>query len=294
MTTLDVTSLGAKGLGTGDDTAAIQAAITMAKPGDTVHVPVGIYMINALQGNDNYAAGGVFLKSNLNMELASGAVLKAIPNASTHSTVVTVRACENVKITGPGSIVGDRDKHLDQTAGPGQWGFGLSIWGNSKNIVVTNLTIAKCWGDGLTVIDGSNLNISRVTFDKCRRQNMSIIAGDSIRITNCTFRNAQYSALDLEADLANQTISNVLIRDCSFFNSGGPAHIGVGSPVGTYRNITIKNCRFDRKMQPIFAHDKGGNTGTPWYAFLANRVLHQGLRMPSYRFWGYPTEWSCT
>jgi polygalacturonase len=294
MTILNVTTYGAKGDGVTDDTAAIQAAVNALNPGDTVEVPAGTFMVNALQGNDNFASGGIFLKSNMTLALSSEAILQVIPNSSDHYAVVTVKGCENVNVVGPGLIVGDRDKHLNQAAGAGQWGFGISIWNNCKNIVVQNLTITKCWGDGLTIIDASNVVIDHVVTDSCRRQNMSIISGDSIKITNCTFNNAEFSGLDLEADLATQTISNVLINNCSFSGTvEGPAHIGVGSSVGAYKNIVIENCQFDLKMQPIFAHDNAGNTGTPWWAFLLNRIFYEGLHASSYRFAGYPTSWSC-
>lgn len=64
--TLDVTRFGAKGDGESDDTHFIQAAI-MACPADSrVLIPAGTYRITSL-----------FLKSNLKLELAKGAELKA-------------------------------------------------------------------------------------------------------------------------------------------------------------------------------------------------------------------------
>ena len=64
--TLNVKDFGALGNGEHDDTCAIQAAI-MACPSDSrVLVPEGVYKITS-----------IFLKSNLTLELAKGAVLSA-------------------------------------------------------------------------------------------------------------------------------------------------------------------------------------------------------------------------
>lgn len=64
--TLNVKDFGAKGDGVQDDTLFIQAAILSCPPESRVLIPDGIYKITSL-----------FLKSNLRLELAKGAVLSA-------------------------------------------------------------------------------------------------------------------------------------------------------------------------------------------------------------------------
>jgi len=67
--TLDVKEFGAKGDGETNDTVAVQAAIFACPPKSRVYVPAGTYRLTHL-----------FLKSHLRLELAEGAVLKAIPD----------------------------------------------------------------------------------------------------------------------------------------------------------------------------------------------------------------------
>lgn len=295
MSNLLITAYGAKGDGATDSTAAIQAAITAAQPGDTVVVPAGVFMINSQIGGDNFASGGVFLKSDINLSLAaSGSILRMIPTTADHGNVLTAKACHNLTISGPGLVQGDRRTHVETPKS--QFCFGLSIWGGCENITVRGPTFMEIWGDGLTVIGSKNTLIDHCTFDSCRRQNASIIDCNGLTWTNNLSKNAEYSGLDLEAD-ANNTIQNVLIQYNNFVasNAGniGGVHLGVGS-AGTsiYKNIKIADCQFDLRQQPIFVHDNGGNTGTPWWAFLYNRIFYQGLHLPTYRFVGYPTSWS--
>jgi len=64
--TLNVREFGAYGDGVHDDTNAIQCAIMSCPPDSRVLVPAGEYKISS-----------IFLKSNLTLELAKGAVLSA-------------------------------------------------------------------------------------------------------------------------------------------------------------------------------------------------------------------------
>lgn len=64
--TLNVKEFGAKGDGSSDDTCFIQAAIMACPLGGRVYLPEGTYRVTSL-----------FLKSNLNIEIGKGAIVKA-------------------------------------------------------------------------------------------------------------------------------------------------------------------------------------------------------------------------
>ena len=122
--TLNVREFGAYGDGEHDDTNAIQCAIMAAPKDSRVLVPEGVYKISS-----------IFLKDNLNLELAKGAVLSAFTerdkfpilpgqietydekdyyNLGTwegnpldmFSAIVCGINCSNVTITGEGTIDG--------------------------------------------------------------------------------------------------------------------------------------------------------------------------------------------
>lgn len=125
--TLNVKDFGAAGDGKTDDTAFIQAAIMTAPKNSRVYIPKGVYRIT-----------GLFLKSDLLLDIGQGAVLLAIPDKSKlpilpgriesydekseylpaswegnplscYTSVITGMNCDNVVICGAGTIDGGAD-----------------------------------------------------------------------------------------------------------------------------------------------------------------------------------------
>jgi len=301
MTILNIAQFGAKGDGLTDSTAAIQTAIDAAGSGDTVWVPPGTFMINALP-NVVHSSGGVLLKSNMTLQLESGATIKAIPNSSLHYSIINVIG-ENISILGASSasskIMGDRDQHPNPP-GPetSQWGFGIQIGDLSraqktKNVTIKNITAGKCYGDGIGVNGPtSGLVMNGVACDSNYRQGCSMCDIEDATVVYCAFTNNRLTGLDLEPFLAEQQITGVTVDHCEFDgNLGGD--IGVGSSVGTFRNIKLlPTNQFRLKVQPIFVSQNAGSAGTPAWAFLLNRMFYEGMHADWYRFWGYPTNWS--
>ncbi len=107
-----ITDFGAKGDGTTLNTLSIQNAIdACAKTGGKVIVPPG-----------NYLTGALFFKSNVNLEIMTGAVLQGSENfdhyppvegryggieRSIHSSLITGHNLENISITGRGTLNGN-------------------------------------------------------------------------------------------------------------------------------------------------------------------------------------------
>jgi uncharacterized repeat protein (TIGR02543 family) len=213
---LDVKSKGAKGDGVTDDTAALQAAVDqVAGTGGTVFVPDGTYLINAITH--------LKLKSNMNLSLSAGAVLKAIPNSSDNYAVVQLTGISNVTITG-GTVQGERDQHMGTT---GQWGHAFSVLG-SDHVTITGTTSRDCWGDGFYIgangtAQCTNIQLTNLTGDNNRRDGLSIIHADNVVVDNCVFKNSHGQAPEAGIDIepnANNTVNNVTIKNSDILNNG--------------------------------------------------------------------------
>jgi polygalacturonase len=259
----------------------IQSLIDQANPGDTVFIPPGEYAVDT--------NAPLTLKSDITLDLW-GVTLSAVPNNKNWYRIVEVYGCSNVTIRG-GNIKGERDTHL----GPTNWeigggGAGINIAGDSRLITVDGTHISNVFADGILVLHGHDIVIENVVCDRNRRQGMSVINCVGIHVHDSQFSNNGGTppgcGIDLECDLESEHIANVMIERCRFFGNEGSS-IAFGSP-GTYSNCTVKNNSFDMKTQPIWAGGNAAPLGTPWYAFILNRLFGS---LPGYRWWGYPTEW---
>lgn len=258
----------------------IQDLIDKAKPGDTVVVPPGQYDVDSVNAP-------VTLRSGITLDL-TGVTLKALPNGESNYRVVKIYGVNNVTIRN-GSVIGERDAHFNQSGG---WGHGIDIREGSTNIKVLGTRISRCFGDGLYISTASGVEIVDVVSDGNRRQGMSVIDVNVLRVSRSTFCNTGGAppgdGIDLECDFHTQSIKNVLIERCRFFNNEGSC-IGVNGHPGTYANIRIPpGNSFDMTSQPIWVAG-GLHLGTSWWAFVLNRALG-GL--PQYRWWGYRTDWA--
>ena len=84
---VNVRQNGAKGDGSTDDTAALQAAFDkVAGSGGTVFVPDGIYMVDAVSERR------LKIRNDTTLKLSPGATIKAIPNGPKDYALLTVPA----------------------------------------------------------------------------------------------------------------------------------------------------------------------------------------------------------
>lgn len=248
----NVTSYGANGGDQSDDTAAINSAITAAynKGGGTVYIPNGTYMVNP--------DTSVSLKSNVNLLLADGATLKALPTANGNYRIVKIVAASNVSVTG-GNIVGERNQHLGTN---GEWGMGISVLG-SNNIHIYNISISDCWGDGIYVAGSSvqnysqNVLIENFNITNNRRDGISIISAKDLTIKNGTTSYSSgtnpQSGIILEPNVPTEFMQNILITNVYSHHNGLNWQAwycyGIGVAFGHYENntnpysVTITNSR---------------------------------------------------
>ncbi len=231
-----VTEYGATGDGVSISTSAINNAITACSlaGGGVVVIPEGVFM-----------TGAIHLKSNVNLRISTGAVLKFSRNQEDYLPLVFTRwegtECynyspfiyaydqENVAITGEGTIDGNADAN--------NWWYWKGAWSRKtweigpENQAAAVSRLRKMAEDGVPVEDrvfgpGHYLRPYFVQFYKCRNVLM-----DGITVINSPMW-VIHPVLS-----ENVTISNVSVI------SHGPNNDGCNPE--SSRNVLIKDCFFD-------------------------------------------------
>lgn len=237
--TVDVRHKGALGDGVHDDTAAIQAAIdALPAAGGTVTIPDGRYMIDA--------ARPLRLRSNMHLQMAPAATLRAIANDLERSHVIKVWRANNVRITG-GQIVGERSGHRGTT---GEWGYGINIQA-SNNVSVVGTHVSDCWGDGIWiggigrragVVVSTNVTLDRVVSTNNRRQGLSIGPVRGVTVTRSTFSHTHGTKPQAGVDIEPQgqgPARDITFSDCTITGNQGSG-MEIHSNVS---GVVVKNCR---------------------------------------------------
>lgn len=239
---IDITDYGAVSGGEVLCTAAIQCAIDKAAELESeVYIPSGTYLTGAL-----------FLKSNMSMHLAKGAVLQGTTEESAypgwHSETTDIKAdcpkglvnifqASHVRVYGAGAIKGQgqsdyvrtwnvivhecNDVRLEDFASVDS-GFGNVHICYNTNVAVKGLEISnngECGMDGI-VIDCCTAVLVEQCRISCKNNNVSIMAGR-----------------DADSLQANPCCENIMVRGCEILNGEGITLVNENS--GTMRNISI-------------------------------------------------------
>ncbi|WP_262248515.1 right-handed parallel beta-helix repeat-containing protein [Parapedobacter soli] len=228
------------------DHEMIQLAINYAYDNGiaSVFVPAGMYEIDAAGVNGDR---GIGLKDGITLRLDPAAVLKAIPNAANHYSIVRVWDVSRVKVTG-GTILGERNEHTGTT---GEYGMGIDIR-NSDSVTVQDVLIKYCWGDGIYVsgetVGCRDVLIDNVTCDSNRRQGISVENIDGFVLRNSVLSNtigtAPQSGIDIEPYLSTQSVRNVLITGTSFLKNRGKG-LTIFAAYGEVSDVRVENCIAD-------------------------------------------------
>ena len=221
--------------------------------GCTIHLEEGIYNVSAKYVVDNDFPEGEengIIKIKSNSKIILDGIVNLLPNSLRHYSIFLIRDKSNVIIEGKGRIIGDVETHTGTT---GEWGHGIQI-SSSKNIVVRDITVSKCWGDGISISSVSTTYLSKdVTIDNIvstynRRLGVSIISGDNIRFLNSTTElngsingTSPKRGLDIEPD-PNSFLNNVLVDNC-IIKDQGLCYIPTSGVVSDQDyKIIIQNC----------------------------------------------------
>lgn len=195
---------------------ALKDVLALAHPKvqNTILIEKGDYQVKAHKDAD------VCLTVPSNSTLIIQGSIRLQPNVFPRCDMVRATG-NNIKISGNGSIIGDKHTHLGHE---GEWGMGIRFRG-AINATVTGLTIKDCWGDCVYVGGNSkNVLIENCVLDHGRRQGVSVTKADGVTIKNCKISNVSGTkpeyAIDVEPN-ANDTVDHVLIENVEVVNCEG-------------------------------------------------------------------------
>src|SRR5690606_18409197 len=124
-------------------------------------IPAGRYLIDAEKM--------ISIPSNREIVWEDGAVFEVIPNSSSHYRVINISRADNIVLRSP-QIVGDRLRHKGTA---GEHGHGIVISGG-KNVRIYDANISRCWGDGIAIYEGVDVDIENLVSDNNRRMGLTI------------------------------------------------------------------------------------------------------------------------
>jgi hypothetical protein len=253
-----------------DSTDAIQAAFDSGAEQVTIPYMGQPWIVRPLS-----------LHSDQQVHLETGVVVLAKKGEflGQGDSLFTASKVENLVIKGYGATL--RMRKTDYMAPPykkAEWRMGLSLRGCS-NVLVEGLRIESSGGDGIYIDGGGkrrfceDVVIRDVTCDDNHRQGISVISAQNLLIENCVFSNtwgtAPGAGLDLEPDGEDQSLVDIVVRNCLFENNEGheilvyPKNLHEKAPDLSIRfenclaRKTLTNNRPDGVEQGIGRNDAG-------------------------------------
>lgn len=243
----DATLFGAKGDSITLDTKSIQSAIDKCNldGGGKVYLKGG-----------KFRSGTLYLKSNVTLQIESGAVLFGSTNIGDYTTdihkmmyknepfmnrcLIFAKDAVSIAIEGPGVIDGQGFPRNFPKERPLMIRFL-----NCKNIHLKNISLKDpaAWTtawlycsdivvDDVKISSRANFNGDGLDFDGCQ----------NIRVSNCLFDTSD-DAVCLQTSKPDYPCSNVLITNCIFHSKWAGIRIGLLSR-GDIESVTVSNCVF--------------------------------------------------
>jgi len=230
--TFPVTAYGGKGDGKTDNTAAFRAAVDAANTAGGGHVTVP---------SGTWVTGAIYLKSNVDLNLASGATLKFSGDSSKYPTVLT--RYEGIECMNRSPMIYAHGEHNIAVTGAGTLDAGgTSSWNTGSDRAYLESLVAKGVPASQRVVPGSG--------HKMRSTFIEPYGCDTVLIQGVTLKNSQF--WQLHPTLSSNVTVDGVTTSATHSNSDGcdPEscdHVVIkNSTLGAYDdNIAIKSGRDD-------------------------------------------------
>jgi len=283
--TFFATDYGAVGDGITTNTTAIQGAINAASTagGGTVEVPAGTFL-----------CGPLTMKSSINLQLDSGALLRMLPYDKYPGGIVN-----------PANFINGSSLHDIEISGSGAIdGQGSAWWPgyhtNNRPVMVNFSASTRVWIRDATfsnspaahlVVKGraGNVTIEGVTIKAPASSDPTNPSHNTDAIdlaeTNAVIRNCNVSVGDDNVAVGSSASASVdiLITNCTFGDGHG---VSIGSfTSGGISNMTVINCTFNRTDNGIRIksdNDRGGIVQNLSYLNIGMTNVHFPITIYSY------------
>jgi hypothetical protein len=172
-------------------------------------------------------------RDNVCVTFQPGVTVRAKPGGfpNVGDTVLKLHGRANVTLSGYGaSIAMNKQEYIDLHDG-GEWRMALAI-DSCSDVTIEGLTLSGAGGDGIYLgrVQGAgyaaecrNITIRDVCCDDNYRNGISVVSVDGLLIEGSSFINTSghnpQAGIDFEPNLADEQLSNIVVRNCVFDNN---------------------------------------------------------------------------
>jgi len=273
----NVTSYGAVGNGSTDNTAAISNAIFAASAagGGTVEIPAAA---------GAYLCGPLFFRSSINLQIDTNATLKMLPRGTwpggaSPPDFITGSILHDIEISGSGTI--------DGSATSSGWWNGLSTsarpymitLNKCQRVLIQDVTMKSAPKMHISIKGKSgDITIQGITINTPVSPNTD---GIDLVGTNCLVQNCSISDGDdniaLGTSSADTPTALTIVTNCAF-GIGHGMSIG-GNTAGGVSNLTVINCTFNNTDYGIRMKSDNVTSGSGGAGGVAQNLSYLNLRM---------------
>jgi len=255
---INIAKLGAKGDSVTNNKAAFDKAMALCKKnnGGTIIVPKGIYKIN----------GPIHFVSNVNLKIEKGAKIKFSDNPQdylpmvltswegtilyNYSPLIYAYECNNIAITGEGTIDGEGGKTWKTFKAKEAKGKDLSREMNHNNAALQD----RKFGEGyflrpqmIQFFKCKNILVENIRIENSPFWCLHLLKSESITVRGISYKSLNYNNDGIDPEYAK----DVLIENVTFDNGddnvaikAGRDHEGRANSATPSQNIVIRNCNF--------------------------------------------------